>query len=976
MFLQNNIKEKRNNKLKQKLCRGRIKAASTLLFLCLLVSSSSCFAQYVVSGNNRSSLHYRQIKTNRFHIVYPDFYEANAQKLAQILDTLTPIVGKSLNTKAPIVPILIHTRSSKSNGMTVWAPKRMEFWTTTPPNTYPYPYSWQLAIHEYRHSCQMQALDVGVTKNISNIFGEHIVGAICGLYIPYWFLEGDAVVAETALAPTGRGQTPEFNMFLKAQVLDKGRYKPSKMILGSMKDFVPNEYNLGYFLISYGREKYGKDIWGDCLNDIGSSWWKLRLWGTVSKKNIDINFNDLYNQTIDDLETKWIDEDSTYKANDTIKENDTSFYIRNKFYCSYKNPIQINDSTVIALKTSNYKTQKLVEITKNKEKTLLSVPYLLYSTFSYRDGKILYSQLSPHPRWQQEGSADIIEYDLNLNKYRIITSNATFFTPIYNPKDSSLIAAIMTDDLDNQSLTIISPNAEFFKNKNFIKKNKSVYIKSISDISTTTFSYPVFSNDGQSIYVIETKAEGKAIVKYNIHSGKKAMITPYSFDDIKYLKIFNDRLYFVKDVNNKYQLLSVSVYNSNDVKIHTNSRYGIDNYYIYDSSVVVSDYTANGYKIKSYPYSANKWDIRTISPLLPYTKTNQQQEDFLLTKTMMKDTMFSSKKYSRSSHLFNFHSWAPVFVNINKRELGYGASVFSQNLLSTSVLELGYKYNLQEKDEIYMHYTYSGFYPIIELDNSLKPRDVLNRLDSNMVKYTNWDELMAGITIKVPFSWTNRNFDNSITPSLYYSIRKISNDENRIPLTLFNSIGYGINFHNYSTMASNDLYPRIGHISTFKFIHTLTADKAFIIAASSTIFIPTPFTNHCLMFKLSFQRNSPNVYYFPNEVDFVRGVYTLYPKFYYGSLISYNFPLCYPDINITKALYIKRIVLRPFYNFGFYNYKDHYIYSKDLYQSYGSEIEAKIHVFSITIPVDIGYRLGYCPTIKKSFGALLFNIDL
>src|SRR5574344_1032300 len=219
MFLQNK-KQKINNSKISLICRdGWKNIVSTLLFLCFFTFASNVWAQYSVSGDNSSELLYRQIKTNRFRIVYPDFYEDNAQKLARVLDTITPIIGNSLNTKAPLIPILIHTRSSKSNGLTVWAPKRMEFWTTTSPDSYAYPFSWQLALHEYRHSCQMQGLNVGMTKTLSTIFGEHILGAVVGLFIPYWFMEGDAVVAETALAPTGRGQTPDFNMYLKAQVI-------------------------------------------------------------------------------------------------------------------------------------------------------------------------------------------------------------------------------------------------------------------------------------------------------------------------------------------------------------------------------------------------------------------------------------------------------------------------------------------------------------------------------------------------------------------------------------------------------------------------------------------------------------------------------------------------------------------------------------------------------------------------------------
>lgn len=86
---------------------------------------------------------------------------------------------------------------------------------------------------------------------------------------------------------------------------------------------------------------------------------------------------------------------------------------KEQFYCNYKNPIQINDSTILALKTSMYKSQSLVKITNDKEEHLLYVPYLLHSYFDYKDGHILYAQYSPSIRWQQESAADIIEYDLN-----------------------------------------------------------------------------------------------------------------------------------------------------------------------------------------------------------------------------------------------------------------------------------------------------------------------------------------------------------------------------------------------------------------------------------------------------------------------------------------------------------------------------------------------------------------------------------
>ncbi len=941
----------------------------TALGLLLLFGTTSSFAQYHVSGNNDSRIKYRQIKNDKFHIVYPDYYEENAQQLSRILDTIVPIIGNSLNTKAGNVPILIHTKSSISNGLSVWAPKRMEFWTTPPPTSYAYPFTWQLAIHEYRHTAQMQAVNVGITKIFSKLFGEHIVGGVAGIWVPNWFFEGDAVVAETALAPTGRGQEPEYNMYLKAQIIDKGRYSVDKMLLGSMKDFVADEYNLGYFLVSYGRQKYGKDIWGDCLKNIGKSWWKLTSWGKTKTVKGNLNFKTMYNEAIDTLEKVWIDDDINYMHTHHNKILKKWGITNNKGYVNYKNPIQINDSTILALKSSAYHTQELVRIVNNREEHLLSLPFLLHSYFQYRDNHILYSQYSPHVRWQQEAHADIMDYDLNTNKFKTVTSRATVFTPIYYPNDS-LIATIYTDSLDNQNLAFIAPTTAYFKNKNILKKNKSSYVRLVSNENNVTYSYPTWEDDTTAyIYVIETSAKGKYIIRYNVTTADRQNVTEPSYDNIKYLKVYNKRLYFIKNVNNKYQLLSINVKDYNDVQIHTDSRYGIDNFCIYDSTIVVSDYTANGYKIVSLPYQSRPFNIRQKNKDMYFTKINREQEGFILCDSVInKDKVFASREYSKFKHLFKFHSWAPLFINIQSKELGIGVSAFSQNLLSTSILEFGFKFNFFDKNELFARYTYTGLYPLMELTTSFRPRDLRKELDSSIVQYIDWDEITVGYDITLPFTWTNRNYRNSINLTLHYALSSISNANNNVRLNVFNAIGYYANISNYAATASNDLYPRSGHITTIKYTHTLTSPVSDIVSWQSQIFAPGFGRNHSLVLVGSFQKNTPDVYYFPNQVSFVRGVYNLYPKYFAGLLSFYALPLIYPDSGINGVWYIKRIIARPFYHFGYYD--------KDFHCSYGGDIETKSHLFRITIPVNIGFRIGYSPTADNTFASLLFSLDI
>ena len=62
-----------------------------------LLFSHSLYAQYSVSANDDNAIKWRQIRTKSFRLVYPDFYEDDAQKLARILLPLQ--VGDELQKK-------------------------------------------------------------------------------------------------------------------------------------------------------------------------------------------------------------------------------------------------------------------------------------------------------------------------------------------------------------------------------------------------------------------------------------------------------------------------------------------------------------------------------------------------------------------------------------------------------------------------------------------------------------------------------------------------------------------------------------------------------------------------------------------------------------------------------------------------------------------------------------------------------------
>ncbi|MEG2277825.1 MAG: hypothetical protein RSC80_08350, partial [Odoribacter sp.] len=151
-----------------------------------------------------------------------------------------------------------------SNGNVALAPRKSELYTMPPQDPSD---SWleHLCVHEFRHIVQFDKINRTTTRGGYYLFGDIFPIAVVGLYVPMWFMEGDAVCFETAVGQLGRGRSPEFLNEMKAQIVDKGIYNFQKAILGSYKDFVPNRYTMGYFMTANSRLHYGTDIWAKAL---------------------------------------------------------------------------------------------------------------------------------------------------------------------------------------------------------------------------------------------------------------------------------------------------------------------------------------------------------------------------------------------------------------------------------------------------------------------------------------------------------------------------------------------------------------------------------------------------------------------------------------------------------------------------------------------------------------------------------------
>jgi outer membrane protein assembly factor BamA len=97
--------------------------------------------------------------------------------------------------------------------------------------------------------------------------------------------------------------------------------------------------------------------------------------------------------------------------------------------------------------------------------------------------------------------------------------------------------------------------------------------------------------------------------------------------------------------------------------------------------------------------------------------------------------------------------------------------------------------------------------------------------------------------------------------------------------------------------------------------------------------------------------------------------------------LRYSFPLGYPDWNLSKLLYVRRLKGALFYDFGTVGGKDiddkgtlknKY---KTALQSYGLEFSGDLNVMRFYAPVDAGVRVGYLPALKKPVVEMILSVD-
>ena len=213
-----------------------------------IVSLHSIMAQVDV-GLNAPNVKWYQINNEDYEVIYPEGREDEANRVANILDYLLEHDSLMLSHPRTRVPIILQRETVIPNGFVSIGPWRSEYYLNPPQFQFAGITPWldMLTLHEYRHVQQVSNARRGVAgKLLRGVFGQGGWAFYNRAVMPRWFLEGDAVFAETVFSKGGRGRTPDFERSYRALRLADFDYHYEKASFRSFKDFVPSHYNLGY----------------------------------------------------------------------------------------------------------------------------------------------------------------------------------------------------------------------------------------------------------------------------------------------------------------------------------------------------------------------------------------------------------------------------------------------------------------------------------------------------------------------------------------------------------------------------------------------------------------------------------------------------------------------------------------------------------------------------------------------------------
>ncbi|MGM9739985.1 MAG: TolB family protein [Candidatus Cryptobacteroides sp.] len=768
---------------------------TVLAIICLTLPALAGKAQFYSFGDDPGRIRWNHFETPHYRIIYPRGADSLAivygNEFEKYVRAEAISSGMTLKDgKRRKFPLIIHAWNGVSNAAVTWAPKRLDIFTL--PSVYDSePMSWatNLAIHEGRHISQMQLGYKGWLKPLTIILGEMAPGAYSAIWPSTWLLEGDAVIAETALSNSGRGRSSDFLEYYRTAFPEGVSRDWYSWRYGSYRHYSPDHYALGYITAGGVRYFYDDPLFTErYFSRIQKNPFRFFNTQKTVKAASGMKFRKTFRSMTDSLKTIW--EEDRLERGPFITSHRLSE--ESRWYTKLYGNVYA-DGYIYAIYAGLADAAMLVRIdpATGEMKKLRSFESGT-SRLAYSDGKLWWSETAQNTRWTLQNDSQIRYYDIRTGKMRSLTGDGRYYNPSPAPYGKCLAAVSMPRQGGSELVLISTTDGEVLRT---IPIPGNLQATEVCPIGKSLI-FSAISDEGFGIYSIA-------------EDGTISNLTTPSPVSIRNLRTDGKTLYFACDRTGTNELYRLDPLGGDLRQLTSLENGGAEFCFTGDNLL----YTIPGVgdkmlystpKDSLFNYSANLLDrhiyrmaeglSRQERSLAEKKKISWPEEDI--------DVEYSeSKPYRKAGHILRFHSWVPVYFDYDKirsmsadytyEYASAGATALFQNDLGTASGSIGYSWHKDPYSYVYgdsrhrhsghLKFTYSGLYPVFEISADINDRAAIqysrnnfeyNDLSTDRITGKLLDRPYAEGRFRayIPLDFSNGGWNRGIIPQISYTV--------------------------------------------------------------------------------------------------------------------------------------------------------------------------------------------------------------
>ncbi|PIP95996.1 MAG: hypothetical protein COW00_06840 [Bdellovibrio sp. CG12_big_fil_rev_8_21_14_0_65_39_13] len=930
------------------------------IFSLSLLVTMKVYCQGLDTNQSSSSLEWKTISNDYVKLIYPDYMKNDSVYVANLIEHYSQYVGQTYSIAKPQqFTLIIRPEVAAPNGFVTMGPRRSEWFSSSSFSNFVGSSEWYqtLAIHEYRHVNQFDFYDGGFVSIANLLFGDYGRQIVLYTGLQPWFLEGDAVWAETKYTDAGRGRSPYFLARLKSLILSDEIPSYEQFVNGTYHTQLPSHYVYGYILISSATKKFGQNFWAKVVQEVIGSPHPWRFYSAF-KEISGVDFFEFYQETMNELKNTWKNDSSTKISKIEFRENLYPQKDGDSFYYLHKD---LEDYWSIQ-KKSAVSTEKILDLPFYKE----------FNQFSVSKGKAVYTELQPHHRYGYRGASNIFLVELNTGDKTKITDQERYYNPHLNSRADKIIS---THFNENQQWNIV----ELDLSGNTLRE---IHMK---DYKVSEAHY---LTDNEVVAILNDKRGFKSIQKINLTNHSSQVLLPSSRNNIYALSVDSKGSIFFEAQYKGY--INIFRLNANKLEQCTNVKIGAASPFSDGNTLYFSEQDSYGSHVSSVPVSKCSsissqalvdFNYLSDSPSDNYNQFPLQSFDNQTELYTKNKDKYQAENYGHfDSRLFIPHSWN--FFGGRGLEL----SAVTDNYLGTLGIRGAIGRDSEEKKN-YGSFSLDikKYYPIFNINAESRERSVEPYSYPNDLEFTEKD---VGLNMTIPYIYGRGLYTLKAYAQGGMSYLDTS-DYNETNVNIkYESRSFKVKSGAMGFTIAKDLKPRsIQSPISFSLLMAYDdADSSKNKAYSSYRFFgftkattPGFFNNDGFLFSYTTekQKDTRTAYQFVSNASSAQG-YAFSRGYSYAAVSRFNkisgnylFPLAYPDLAISGFTYLRRLTSTLFFD----STRIESRFRNDTLNSYGAELEFESKFFRI-LPLNFGIRYSYKMKTNKGVYGFFLGTDL